>query len=118
VVRVQDLFMAIYLDEDVSLLVADPIRARGFDVLTTYRAGQAGVSDADQLQFATHQHRVLLPHNRRDFEALARQYAHDGREHAGLILAVRRSPYELASRMLVRMNQVTADEMREQVRCI
>ncbi len=66
--------MALYLDEDVSVLVGDLIRARGFTVLTTYEAGRAGASDADQLQFASSQRHVLLTHNRRDFETLARQY--------------------------------------------
>ena len=65
------LFIELYLDEDVSALVADLIRARGFVALTTPEAGQIGVSDAAQLEYAVSQRKALLTHNRADFEALA-----------------------------------------------
>jgi hypothetical protein len=38
--------------------------------------------------------------------------------HYGVIFAVRRSPQEIAQRLLVILNQVTADEMQNQVRYI
>jgi hypothetical protein len=41
------LFMALYLDEDVDVLIADLIRARGFIVITTQEAGQAGYGHHD-----------------------------------------------------------------------
>lgn len=34
----------------------------------------------------------------------------------GIILAVRRSPHELVNRLLQLLNEVTADEMKNQVR--
>jgi hypothetical protein len=39
------LFIALYLDEDVDVLVAELIRAYGFDVLTTRDAGLLGEDD-------------------------------------------------------------------------
>ena len=36
------LFAELYLDEDVSALVAELLRARGFDALTTHEAGRKG----------------------------------------------------------------------------
>jgi len=115
---VSDLFIAIYLDEDIDVLVADLLRARGFDADTAVAAGQIGKSDAEQVAFATSQGRALVTHNRRDFEELARSYASASRTHAGMILAVRRSPYEIARRLLAILNHVTADEMVNQVRYI
>jgi hypothetical protein len=38
--------------------------------------------------------------------------------HYGVIFAVRRSPQEIAQRLLVILNQVRADEMQNQVRYI
>jgi hypothetical protein len=38
--------------------------------------------------------------------------------HYGIIFAVRRPPQEIARRLLVILNQVTADEMENQVRYI
>ena len=109
------LFIALYLDEDVDVLVAELVQARGFDAETTYEAGQSGKSDDEQLMYATSQARVILTHNRIDFESLARKHAALQQEHAGMILAVRRSPYGIARRLLRLMNQVTADEMISQI---
>ena len=112
------LFIELYLDEDVSTLVADLMRARGFIAATTPESGQLGRSDAEQLEHATSQRKTLLTHNRADFEALARLYYSTGQAHYGIIIAVRRPPYEIVQRLLVILNQVTADEMENQVRYI
>ena len=41
------LFVELYLDEDVDVLVADLVRTRGFKVTTTQEAGQIGKNDDD-----------------------------------------------------------------------
>jgi predicted nuclease of predicted toxin-antitoxin system len=43
------LFIRLYLDEDVNVLVADLLRARGFDAITVRDAGQLRATDAEQL---------------------------------------------------------------------
>jgi hypothetical protein len=58
----------------------------------------------------------LLTHNRADFEALHRAYIEGGRHHAGILIAVRHPAYEIVRRLLLILNAVTADEMRDQVR--
>jgi predicted nuclease of predicted toxin-antitoxin system len=110
-----DLFAALYLDEDVSGLVARLVRGRGYDVLTVREAGQAGKSDPEQLAFATGDGRTIVTHNRRDFEPLASEYAVRGQNHHGIIIAVRRSPYELAQLLVNILDQLTADEMQNQL---
>jgi predicted nuclease of predicted toxin-antitoxin system len=113
---VNDLFISPYLDEDVKILVADLLRARGFTAITTVAAGNLGKSDVEQLAFAGANGYALLTHNRADFEALAQQYLAQKKQHHGLLLAGRRSPYEMARRLLVILNNVTADEMHNQIR--
>jgi len=115
---VSGLFIELYLDEDVSILLADLLRARGFIAVTTQEAGQAGQNDAAQLAYAANWRRVLLTHNRADFEALARQYFSLGQTHNGIIIAVRRPPYEILQRLLIILNRVTGDEMVNQLRYI
>ena len=100
------------------MLVAKLINAYGFDALTTRDAGQLESSDEKQLTYAVNKGRTVLTHNRADFEALAQEYFTAGREHNGIILAVRRSPYEIAHRLLIILNNVTEEEMRNQVRYI
>ena len=112
------LFVELYLDEDVSMLIADLLRARGFVTVTTQEAGRTGENDASQLEYAISQSKTLLTHNRADFEALAQHYFSLGRTHHGIIIAVRRPPYEILQRLLIILNQVTADEMVNQLRYI
>lgn len=110
------LFIELYLDEDVSVLVAQLIRARGFVAATAHGEGRLGRSDAEQMAYAVSRRMTLLTHNRADFEALARDYLANGHTHHGIIIAVRRTPYEIAGRLLAILNQVTSDEMEDQLR--
>ena len=113
-----DLFIKLYLDEDVDALIADLVRARGFVATTTQEAGQLHASDTAQLAFAVSQGRTIFTHNRLDFEALAQTYFAAGQSHCGIAIAVRRSPYDIARRLLVLLNHVTADEIHNQIRYI
>jgi predicted nuclease of predicted toxin-antitoxin system len=115
---VSRLFIDIYLDEDVDVLVADLLRARGFIAVTTRDAGNLGTSDSNQLSYAVSAQKALLTHNRVDFEALANSYRVAGQTHFGIIIAVRRPAHEVVRRLLAILNQVTADEMIEQLRYI
>jgi hypothetical protein len=109
------LFIDLYLDEDVNLLIADLLRARGFQVTTTQAAGQIGTTDANQLAFATSQGKAILTHNRVHFEALAQMYFEAKKTHSGIIIAVRRAPKELSRRILILLDSVTADEIENQI---
>lgn len=114
----QQLFIELYLDEDVDVLVAQLVRARGFSAVTTREASWLGATDEQQLIYAASQHWALLTHNRADFESLHQAFVAPGREHSGIIIAVRRPPYEIARRLLLILNHVTADEMQNQLRYI
>jgi len=109
------LFVELYLDEDVSVLVAQLLRARGFTALTTLEAGNLGATDEQQLEYATARQMTLLTHNRKDFERLAIQWHAVEREHYGIIIAVKRVPSEVVARLLPILNQRTWDEMRNQI---
>ncbi len=111
-----EIFIELYLDEDVSVLIADLIRARGFSVRTTHDAKNLGKSDVEQLEYAATPKKVLLTHNRVDFENLAKDYFIEGKTHHGIIIAVCRLPNEMTQRLLTILNDVTADEMINQIR--
>jgi predicted nuclease of predicted toxin-antitoxin system len=115
---VNRLFIELYLDEDVSVLVADLLRARGFVAATTREAGKLGSSDLEQLKYAIIVDKTFLTHNRADFETLAQQYFSAGRPHHGIVIAVRRSPNEIVRRLLPILNSVTRDEIENQLRYI
>ena len=112
------LFIELYLDEDVDVLIANLLRNYGYSVISTNDAGLLGATDTDQMEYAAVNRRTIVTHNRQDFEDLFQGYLAQGRMHAGVIIAVRRSPYEIARRLLVILDQVTADEMENQIRYI
>jgi hypothetical protein len=111
-------FIELYLDEDVDVLIASMLRARGFGAVTTQEAGMIGSSDEVQLAQAVSLGSTLLTHNRLDFERLGQKYFDDGQSHCGIVIAVRRSPQEIVRRLLIILNSVTADEMKDQLRYI
>lgn len=49
------IFIRLYLDEDVNVLVADLLQAKGFDVTTARDAGQLHATDEEQLTHAIRQ---------------------------------------------------------------
>jgi hypothetical protein len=112
---VSRLFIELYLDEDVNVLVADLLRGRGFVATTTRDEGQLGASDAVQLAHAVSLGRTFLTHNRADFEVLVQMYRQADQDHTGIILATRYPPYELVRRLLRVMNHFTAEEMENRV---
>jgi predicted nuclease of predicted toxin-antitoxin system len=109
------LFASLYLDEDVDVLIAAALRSRGFSATTTLEAGQTGNSDEEQLAFAAERRMAVLTHNRIHFEELARGYYAAGRKHHGIIIAVRRLPNDVANRLLVLLNDLSAEEFEDRV---
>jgi predicted nuclease of predicted toxin-antitoxin system len=110
-----DIFIHVYLDEDVDVLVATFLCSRGFETTTAHQAGQLGKTDAEQLEYAVSQKAAILTHNRTDFENLAREYFEQDRLHRGIIIAVRNPYQEVVRRLLTILNRTTADEMENQI---
>jgi hypothetical protein len=108
-------FASIYQDEDVSALLAQLLRSRGFDVTSARDEDSIGETDPQQLARAIAQGRAILTHNRLDFEALHGEYLVTGRHHYGIIIAKRRDVYELARRLAILLNTLTGDEFENQL---
>lgn len=112
------LFIELYLDEDVSVLLAKLLRARGFKVITTQDAKMLGASDKEQLEYAVRKEKVLLTHNRSHFEKLRKEYLRENKEHYGIIIATRQNEYITLKRLLKILDNISADEMKNQLRYI
>ena len=110
------LFIRLYLDEDVSVFVAQLLRPHGFEILTTRETKNLGRSDAAQLEFAAAHQRTILTHNRCDYERLHEAALTEQRLHSGILIANRRaSDFELARRIMTVLNMFTADEIINQL---
>ena len=78
--------MRLYLDEDLTPVIAVALRKRGVDAVSAHDLGQSGLSDAEQLTFAAGQGRCLVSANARDFGRLGRDAIEKGGPHAGIVL--------------------------------
>ncbi len=61
-------FIELYVDEDVDVLVAELLRAHGFHAVTARDVVQLGRTDAEQMEYAATRKLAVLTHNRTDFE--------------------------------------------------
>jgi predicted nuclease of predicted toxin-antitoxin system len=107
---------ALYLDENVSPVVAQILASRKFDVLTACDAGMLRRSDPDQLAFAASVGRCLVSQNVADFVPVHAAWMHAKREHAGILLNVHDpKPSVLASKILKRLARETAASATSQL---
>jgi len=106
---------ALYTDEDISALVATLLRSRGLDVTTVPEQTTIGKTDSEQLEFATSMNRCILTHNRVDFERLHLQYFAENKQHCGIIIVPQKNAYEVAQRVGILVNSLTANEIANQL---
>jgi predicted nuclease of predicted toxin-antitoxin system len=113
------LFISLYTDEDISSELAPAIRDRGLDAQSAAEAGLLDADDPVHLEYTTARGLTILTCNARDFLDLAKQYAIEGRTHAGIIISSeqysRRRFGELLRLVLRLMNSISADEMQNRV---
>ncbi len=110
-----NLFALIYLDEDVSNLVARLLRSRGMDIATVREHQMLGKSDPEQLIYAASMNRCILTHNRVDYETLHLRYLTDRIRHSGIMIIPQKTPHEIADRAMVLLDALTADEIENQL---
>jgi predicted nuclease of predicted toxin-antitoxin system len=76
------------LDAHVSARrVGRPLARKGHDVLAlSEHAAHEGLDDEDVLMLAAQKRRILITHDIEDFPPILREWATEGRSHAGVIL--------------------------------
>lgn len=75
----------LYADEDIPRPLVERLRSLGHDMATVLELGKSQCPDRVVLEDATADARVVLTHNRRDFERLHRADP----THAGIVSATR-----------------------------
>jgi predicted nuclease of predicted toxin-antitoxin system len=109
------IFASLYMDEDMSALVATLLRSRGLDVTTVPEQSTLGKTDSEQLEFAASLGRCLVTHNWVDFERLHLQFIEEGREHCGIIVVPQKTAYEVVQRVGILVNTLTVDSINNQL---
>jgi len=108
----------LYMDEDsMDQALVRALRARGVDVTTAFDEEMIERDDAEHLDYATDQRRVLCTFNVADFYRLHREYLTQDKSHAGIILAPqqRYSVGEQMRRILKLVATKSAEEMENNV---
>lgn len=77
----------LYLDEDVPEAIAISLRLRGYDVITVKETGKKGLTDIEQLKYASSENRVIFTHNIADFYKIHSDFIKKGLDHSGIILS-------------------------------
>jgi len=83
--------------------------------MTAQEAGNKGLRDNDQLEFAVSNGMAIITHDRVDFEKLAKDYFALEKNHSGIIIAHRRRPQLIAERLIKILNRFTTDDMANQI---
>lgn len=78
--------MRVSLDEDISPQVAVILRSMGVDATSVHESGRQGLSDREQLEFASAEGRCFVTRNRNDFLILTREFFGKGLPHAGVLI--------------------------------
>jgi predicted nuclease of predicted toxin-antitoxin system len=110
----EPIFARLYFDRHIMARLAVDLRGRGFDILTTEKAGLDTATDEEQLAFATAEGRAILTFNIRDFAPLHTSWLAAGRPHAGIIVSRQLGSRQyglLLQRMLRLLDHFTADEL-------
>ena len=104
--------LCFFFDQHIPVAVAQGLQYRGIDVLTAQDAARCGLPDADQLQFATAEERVLVT-----FDSDYLQLAATGIGHAGIAYsrATKYSVGQLIYALLLLHGALIRDEMRNRV---
>lgn len=103
-----------YTDENVSKAVVKGLRTRGVDMLTCQESGMLSTTDAEQLEYATQNDRVVFTHDT-DFLKIHAK----GIEHAGIVYTSNQKDVGENIRNLKLIHDVMdAEEMRNHVEYI
>lgn len=79
--------LKLYLDEDVDTRLFPALRFLGFDAVSVQEVSRRGLSDEEQLSYASDQARTILTHNTAHYAHLNKTWLIEGKSHCGIIVA-------------------------------
>ncbi len=100
----------LYFDEDVPEAIAKALRLRGYDVVTVKEAARKGMTDIDQLNYASSENRVILTFNVADFIKIHIDFINKGLSHSGIILSKQLSIGVIVKALLRLLPDITPDK--------
>jgi len=80
----------IYTNESVDVAIADGLKRRGVDAFSARDAGNLGLTDEEQLNYAREEKATIFTHDT-DFLQIAAGWTEKGRTHHGIIYCHQKS---------------------------
>jgi predicted nuclease of predicted toxin-antitoxin system len=74
------------IDENISPKVAELLRARRIDAISTHENGMLGAGDVEVLHYGATEGRCVITSNRDYFLELTHRFFNEGRPHAGVLV--------------------------------
>ena len=102
----------LYLDENVHKQVASALRIRGYDVISAHERENWGLSDSEQLDYATSQDRAVFTFDPRDFIQLHELYIDEEQDHFGIIVSDQMS----LGKTISKLSSLMIERDREQLK--
>ena len=111
----KELFIRLYFDEDVHKRLAHALRLRSFDAISAHELARWGLSDEDQLIYASNNGRTIFTFNTSDYVQLHFEWYKAAKEHHGIIVSDQIPIGEAVRRLLNMLNHLTAEEIYNQL---
>ncbi|MEW6587158.1 MAG: DUF5615 family PIN-like protein [Nitrospirota bacterium] len=108
--------MKFYIDEDISQKIAEILRENNVDAVSAHEVGRggSGISDEEQLAYASTEGKCLVTYNGRHYITLTSKFFEKEWKHAGLIIIPSSMPsdnFEMISRSLIEYARQHREDM-------
>lgn len=107
--------ISFYLDEHIQTSLAEALRLRNADVLTTQEAGNIAFNDYEQISFAHKKGRVLFSYNKKDLARIHYEFMKNNRSHSGIVLSDQLSVGQVLKRLMKLYFTLSKEEMRNRL---
>lgn len=105
----------LYLDENVPESIAVALRLRGYDVITVKEVGRKGLSDIEQLKYASSENRLIFTFNVADFHKIHSAFIKTGSNHNGIILSKQLPVRRIVKALLKLLSSLNSEKVRNNV---
>jgi hypothetical protein len=105
----------VYTDEDVTNSVAKALKRRGLKAWTTPEKDNRGLTDVEQIKYATSLGACLLTHNVEDFPRIHYRLRERGDSHSGIIVAKQGPIGSIVKRVLKLAAEMNPNDMENRL---
>lgn len=102
----------LYLDEDISPIVAVVLRSRRYDAVSAYEVEMQGKTDEEQLDYASQNGRTLLTFNAGHFATLAKEFYQRGKDHFGIVISKKTNLSEMIRLTVNMLKKTKAEDLK------